>query len=454
MKIAWFTPFSRNSAIGCYSKLACEALKKYHDVTIYANNSEDLLQSSVNVENFKGKDIVKQLSDYDEVFYNLGDNSHFHAEIFEVASNFSGVIILHDVTYLNFITNYYIHYLNQQDEYKKLISQYYGEDASNTILNAVNSFEDWNNIDFLYYNCLDIVTKKAKGAIVHSYYHKTILSKSYFGPIHVLYFPYISKPSKTLVRKKSGKYLQLLTVGNVNHNKRIAQIIKAIGGDEKLRSNIKYTVAGRLDNGSYEKKLRELIKENKLENSIYLEGPVSVERLDSLYEEAEVIANLRNPAIEGASWSLVEQMDIAKPIIVTNIGFYSEIPDVCLVKLVDDADSEIENIRKVLLWIMDNLEEANKIAQKAKEYLHKNFSPDNYTKGFEEFLDHLAFLEPIEELMDQLIFEMAFAGITSDLQICSTVSEEMEKMFSGHKALSDKTNAEVINAENKHTFSQ
>ena len=36
MRIAWFTPFEKESAIGKYSKHACEALSKVADVEIFA----------------------------------------------------------------------------------------------------------------------------------------------------------------------------------------------------------------------------------------------------------------------------------------------------------------------------------------------------------------------------------------------------------------------------------
>lgn len=51
MKIAWFTPFAKQSAIGYYSKLATEAIQKQYDVDIWVSNrdGDDLYFSKLNI---------------------------------------------------------------------------------------------------------------------------------------------------------------------------------------------------------------------------------------------------------------------------------------------------------------------------------------------------------------------------------------------------------------------
>ena len=73
-------------------------------------------------------------------------------------------------------------------------------------------------------------------------------------------------------------------------------------------------------------------------------GYVDDNTLAAYYRDADVLCNLRNPALEGASWSLVEQMSLGKPIIVSDNGFYSEIPGECVFKI--SLENEEEELAK------------------------------------------------------------------------------------------------------------
>ena len=65
MKIAWFTPFIQDSAIGMVSKEICEELIKRVDIDIWCPKSENLISTSVNVIEFYETDGLYQLEDYD-----------------------------------------------------------------------------------------------------------------------------------------------------------------------------------------------------------------------------------------------------------------------------------------------------------------------------------------------------------------------------------------------------
>ena len=49
MKIAWFTPFTRKSAIGKISALICEELAKNHEVEVWTQHREELIATTVHV---------------------------------------------------------------------------------------------------------------------------------------------------------------------------------------------------------------------------------------------------------------------------------------------------------------------------------------------------------------------------------------------------------------------
>ena len=55
--------------------------------------------------------------------------------------------------------------------------------------------------------------------------------------------------------------------------------------------------------------------------------------LQDYLRDADVIASLRWPALEGASASAIEGMLAGKPVIVTDVGFYQTLADSCVLKV-------------------------------------------------------------------------------------------------------------------------
>ena len=61
------------------------------------------------------------------------------------------------------------------------------------------------------------------------------------------------------------------------------------------------------------------------------------ETMQSLVALSDVAVNLRHPSTESASGSLIEQLYFRKPVIVSKVGVYDELPDDVVVKIgIDD----------------------------------------------------------------------------------------------------------------------
>src|SRR6266852_5510938 len=98
MKIAWFTPFSTESAIAKCSRLITGELAKLTDVDLWCPDAPEIQSTKLRVFRFGpsfdlGPDA---LSGYDIVVYNLGNHLPFHRQIFEMSRKAPGIVILHD----------------------------------------------------------------------------------------------------------------------------------------------------------------------------------------------------------------------------------------------------------------------------------------------------------------------------------------------------------------------
>ena len=427
MRIAWFTPFSKKSAIGLYSKYACEALGEKHDVQIYTPHADELYETALQVTQFDSPEDIFW-GQIDVCFYNIGDNSLYHSQIVDCLMQHPGILVLHDRSILNLWVGYYISHRNSLDELRSVLKAQYTVAGADEILSAMSDVQKWNSLDYERYSGLELILPYAKGILVHSHFHKEFVRRFYRGPIKVAYFPFVCNhlcPS----RRERPEIIQLLTVGYVNPNKRIAQVIEAIGQENQLSKHIKYTVAGGLDNSPYVAELEALIKRYHLEDQVLLNGYTTNQELEAFYQAADILINLRNPALEGASWSLVEQMYTGKPIIVSNTGFYGEIPSDCVYPISADTSQEVTEIRKALCWMVEHWDQALEIGQNAYHCAKTSFSPKQYAENVADFLNIQTFQEPLEQLIDYICYEFQAIGIDSGMEICREYANELEKLF-------------------------
>jgi len=431
MKIAWFTPFNKKSAIGRYSQYATQVLSKYANVDIFISNKENLHDTSLSTVHYTSKNVLSLLKDYDICIYNIGDYTEYHASIYETMCNCPGIVIVHDLCLHNFFWGYYNLYLHKPEEYINILISLYGKKNAYMILDASRAFETWSALNLLDYHMTDLLCPYSLGFVAHSKYHESKLKSIYDGPICIVPLLYkndwdIDNKDKDFDGYDSSK-INLLTVGNINSNKRIHSTISAIGSNQKLRQKINLTCIGSLENKEYVEKLNRQITEMNLTENIRLLGFVENEQLSNYYTFADASVNLRYPAFEGASASLVEQMQLGKTVIVSDTGVYSEIPNDCVIKI--DPKNEVEELRQVLLNLINNPSKRKSYGANAKAYVKETFSPDKYGEKLYNFIKSIIFLKPLYSITDLISQELNSMGVSLDMRICETVSKEVELLY-------------------------
>jgi len=424
MKIAWFTPFNKKSAIGKYSKLATDELSKYVSVDIFVFERDNLLETKNRTIFYTvGEDVLNKLNNYDVIVYNMGDYAPYHEKIFEILRKKRGIVIIHDTTLLGFFYGYYSRNTSIVDFYN-LYSKLYCESPE-------NAFSRYMSKESSKFGFMDYITRFCCGVIVHSDFHADIIKKVYNGPLCRIYFPFsqecISCNDAVGEIQKDAAKVNMLTVGNINKNKRVFEVVQAIGKSDSLKNAIIYHVIGSKENVEYINQIEYLINKYDLHNTVKLIGYVDDNTLAAYYRDADVLCNLRNPALEGASWSLVEQMSLGKPIIVSDNGFYSEIPGECVFKI--SLENEEEELAKTLLHIIRNKDVLSSKGESAKKFVDENFNQGKYAKSFMKFIERIVYGKPIEALMNKLTYHMNQFRINSDMKIVNNISEHVEALF-------------------------
>lgn len=441
MKIAWFTPFSKKSAIGKYSQSIIHELVKYCDVDLFICEKGELLDTHVKVYFYNvNQDLSKILNNnYELIIYNIGDNLEFHKYIYEVSKKNKGIVILHDYVMHHFFAGYYLIDKKDVDAYIRKMKFWYGEFGESLARRSVQgqNLPIWETDEVVKYPLFEEAIAGSLGVITHSNFLRKYVEANFCGPVSTIYFPSVANletiQNEGISRENlgiTGSQTLLLTVGHVNPNKRIDTTIKVLGKNQDVLPDFVYVVIGSCDHRPCYDELQKLVHDYKLQDKVLFLQFQPEEVLKAYLEQADIFINLRYPAMEGASWSLVEQMHFGKPILVTDTGFYSEIPDECLIKI--PINNEEEKIESSLTELFVNQSKKQELGQNARAFASTAFTIQNYIKNFIEFVGQVKTYRPQLELIDKVSQEMLHMGVTPDMQVINKVSSTIHYFFYEH----------------------
>lgn len=435
MRIAWFTPFSTKSAIGKYSRMVTDKLIKYCEVDLWLAENENLQETKVNIIFYnKNENLAEKLSNYDLLVYNMGNYMPFHRDIYEISQEYKGVIILHDYMMHHFFLGYYLEYKKNPMKYINEMELLYGVNGKIIAEDSVQGrcMPVWETDEIMRYPFFEKVIGGAYGVITHSNFLAEEVRQKYFGPVEPIYFPFQfdinidNRMGKKELGIEKDKLL-LLTVGHVNPNKRVDKVIEVLGENKDLAEKVIYAVIGPNNHKQTSKKIENLIGKYNLQNTVKILGFQNDDILYSYMNNTDIFINLRYPAMEGASWSLLEQLYFGKPAIVTDTGFYSELPDDCLVKV--RPEKEKENIYEGLKKLVEDEKSRRKFGEKGKKFAIENFNDENYCKGFLNFSNKLISRKPIVSLIGKVANELAQMGVCEDMKTIDRIALKVNKMI-------------------------
>lgn len=435
MRLAWFTPYDRRSAIGRFSASVVRELTRLASVDIWHPPTRDPLPSITRLRSFRSSaDVPGDISGaYDIAVYNLGNFLPFHADIYEISQRYPGICILHDLVMQDFFLAYFLERLKQPSAYEEAMALHYGEPGrkvAREILGGKASaiFASSKVLDFPLF---EHAVQNAYGVITHSVWAGRRVEETVAGLVRTLFLPY--EVPKTLegveaaIAAPAGR-IMAVTAGAINPHKRVDAVIRVLGEHGDLRERLFYRVVGPIEE-QYRRTLMALVQEYNLHNIIQFCGHVSDEKFAACLRGADICVNLRWPTTEAASASLVEQMLYAKPVIVSNAGFYSELPDDCVCK-VSPACESVE-LARALRNLVRNGELRQQLGRNGKRFAEEHFQASSYAKAVLDFSWEVRSCKPLLDVADRIGRELASIGVPSTAEFTYAISTEAWTLFGG-----------------------
>lgn len=429
MKIAWVTPFSHRSAIGRVSASVTAALsRRGHQIAIIRSEStrDDSMQAHQTMfPIYWWHDINAQDIDhiYDMIVLNIGDNYNFHAGIMAFIDRSVCLGIFHDFYLYNLFQQWIIQNDFGQDIYDQEVLLTYGNSSLSLACAA------WRNEAQLHaladsLPMTEWMASRCGAALAHSRFYLARLKAACPGPIEVAPLPFDSRDVPLLLNRDRNEIV-LLTVGVMNPNKCVAEVIRAICAAPPLRERCRYRLAGSVSD-SERARLASIASEGGFTNLDFL-GEVDDATLTKELANSDVVICLRKPVLEGASASAIEAMKSGRPVVVANAGFYRDIPDELVFKVQPSVEEPA--VAELLKRLVKDESLRVESGRKARAWACETFTTERYVAALESLARDFIRAKPVLSLARRVGHELAALGVRAQDSGVASLSEKMRNLF-------------------------
>ena len=394
MRIAWVTPLSRGCGISKYSLAVIPSLASRADVEVWAPPAaDDYPCPATPLRKLRVDDAtVAALAEYDLVVYNTGNNPAFHTEIHRMSERLPGVVVIHDKRMHGFFFDLWAVIDRDPSRYAWMMRHYYGdagEAASEDVLMSRAGVDDrveFPLVEPALWNATGIVAHSAEAARLVSRYGNLVPLISLGLPFDLSTIPDSDMlPSRAKLLPDDNGRVLLVSSGGVFEQKRLDSVLRALAYREDLRGHALLAIVGG-GRPEYLERLRRLVRELELDDSVILTGYVDDRRMYGWLNAADIAVNLRYPSMESASLSLIEQLSFGTPVVVSDTSSYSELPSEVAVKIPVDQ-SEVPTLAKALSRLVRDANLRTRMGRAAMAFSAEAHSSEAYADRFLSFAE-------------------------------------------------------------------
>ncbi|MGZ8847793.1 MAG: glycosyltransferase family 4 protein, partial [Pyrinomonadaceae bacterium] len=340
IKLAYFSPLNpQPSGISDYSEELLMHLRSYLDIDLFVDGfSPDNPQVSNHFEviNYQNDPAaLDQLSNYDGVLYHLGNDYRYHSGIYSVMQLTPGIVVFHDFA----LQDFFLGMARQQGRMSIYFDELEAGHGRQERLRAEEYFKrgaaPFHESAPLRFPLNSRIARSAEGIVVHSDWARERLEAVAPGvPITCIKHHITQRAAETPADHKDnqGGPVRIASFGLITPDKAIERILRALAA-LRQRLDFHYTMVGSAANFP---ELPDLIRKFGLEKHVTLAGYVSLEEFHQQILKTDIAINLRERPVGATSGSLCRLMAAGVPVIVSNVGAFSELPDDTVVKIDHD----------------------------------------------------------------------------------------------------------------------
>jgi glycosyltransferase involved in cell wall biosynthesis len=396
LKVAYFSPLPpERTGIADYSALLLPALQKRLDVAVVRRGATKSPRST------------------DVALYHIGNNPEAHGWIVDALRRRSGVVVLHDFVLHHLIAGLTIGrgdaeaYVDAMHRDSGVLGRLLAHGVVDHVLPPL--WEDRAQDFPLAVGILD----RAEGVICHSrYVERSAREYGYEGPISVI--PHPAWPSMELGARLAPEEHEpvVASIGYLNLAKRVPQLLEAFGRVRNHFPNALLVLAGstasdlRFDSGSLGEGV---VRLNHLrENDLW-----------RLLADSDVSVSLRWPTMGETSGMAIRALSLGKPLVVSDVGWFAELPDSVAVKVAVD-EYEVDTLAAVLELLAQDDGLRKRMGAAASDYANREHDLDRvadlYVAALEEVVGGPAVREAVLGDLARAAHEVGI-GVSADREL-------------------------------------
>lgn len=345
--LLYVSPFwPKQSGISEYSSHLVQGLSAEFDVTLLTDGYHPITPGLSDYPVLYPDS--NKIASFDYIIYNFGNCPDYHYFMLDLLDKHPGYVILHDFSLYYLMT----YALEQKGD---VLSDFYARYGKQIIADIKYDFRKTcrpfllaSSFMSAKYPLNEEVLFKAKGIFTHSEYTKQNVQKIVGDKIQVKSIYHVENILENLTDlKKSGRELMRKKL-NIPTD---ARIIGAAGFIAETKQNLITARAVKHYNETHTDKLYYCmigagdVADKYIDKYILKTGFVDNDEFFPYIAACDVIANLRWPYGGETSGPLLQSMAMGKPCIVTDVGYFSEIPDTAVIKVPHDiTEADLETI--------------------------------------------------------------------------------------------------------------
>lgn len=312
------------------------------------------------------------------VMVNIGNAWPFHAGFLRMIQRIPSIVVLHDMAIQEMCFDAMERDLFPRDVYEAEMFRWHGQPGLDSV-HAVYKDEMTPGELAHRYAGFELALKHAVSVLTHTPVARdAVAAAAPELPTYLRDLPFRpSSAAPEVIRSGIGP-MRLVQFGYTGPNRRLQNVLEALA---PLKGEIDFQldVMGKIWDPGY---IAGRAAELGIARQVRLHGFVDEAELDARLAEAHLVFNLRHPTMGEASGSQMRIWNAAAPSVVTDLGWYADLPDETVFKI--DPDHEGPALQRLIRQLAEDPTEGRAKGLAGRARLESHHAPARYAQGVAE----------------------------------------------------------------------
>ncbi len=383
MRIAYFSPLPpARTGIADYALELLPALTELADVALYVDEPA-AIDAQVAMRWPVRPLAVYEIErwNYDAAIFHMG-NSYFHEALYQMLCHYPGIVVLHDYSLHHFMVERSV-VQGQFAGYRRELAYALGRTGLQLGREIRHSGRALPLFDWpLNERVIDL----SLGLIAHSHYVAArVRERRADLPVRVIPQPMAIRADKIKRRIPvcPEDALIFMSAGQVTPSRQIDVILRAFAEVQQSFPQAHYLIVGEWRHPDLN--LERLLSELQLQETVHYVGFVDdLDEFDNWIASADVLINLRHPTAGETSAVVLRALAAGLPVIVSDVGWYSELPDTCCVKV---RQGDMSALTTAMRSLAADAAKRQQLGEQALVYMQQTHRPEHVAAQYVDFIN-------------------------------------------------------------------